>query len=660
MACFVLAIYILLVGAIVSLFVKEKYRLKTCSIITLIASAVISALAIHVIANGETQEGFLNFSNLIGKVNFVMDPLGAFFTLIIAIMGAIGVIYANGYLKPYLNKQMNTPSHCFFLMILIAAMLAVVSTHNGLFFLIVWEIMSLVSFFLVIFENERKDALKAGIKYLIYMHISVIFLIAMFSILTKYSNSFDFLDYANTLVKHKELITPVFLLGFLGFGIKAGFVPFHNWLPDAHPAAPTHVSGIMSAVMIKTGIYGILRMLMFIGVPTKALSYTVLIVAVITALYGILYALTQQDCKKMLAYSSIENIGIIGMGIGIGMLGFTYNNPLMAVLGLAGALLHTLNHSIFKEILFFATGNIYLKTHTRNIESMGGIIKKMPITAGLYILGSIAICALPPFNGFISELFIYGAMLLGIPSSEINLFITLVIAIASLALVGTFAMLCFSRACGVMLLGEVRDEHSKNIQGEAEKIMLFALLILGVFVILIGTLPQYIITPIFTIVQQYIVQDNLMPIYHQVLTLTKTLSLLMCLLILIICIVFFARKALNRKKTYHNTWGCGYNKPNSHMQYTASSYSNLLVSTLKPLFKRVSHIKKPKALFPKEAYYEIEIEDIEEAYIVKPLLKWDEKILSKFERIQNGNIQQYILFGLIFLIIAVVGVILIG
>ena len=187
----------------------------------------------------------------------------------------------------------------------------------------------------------------------------------------------------------------IFIILFIGFGIKAGFVPFHTWLPKAHPAAPSHVSGIMSGVMIKTGIYGILRILSLMSIPSLGISYFVLGISVVSALFGVLYAIAQHDLKRLLAYHSVENIGIIGIGIGVGMLGLAYHNNLVAILGFSGGILHILNHSIFKELLFFGAGAVYNKTHTKNIEKLGGLIKKMPYTAAFFLLGSGAITGLP-------------------------------------------------------------------------------------------------------------------------------------------------------------------------------------------------------------------------------------------------------------------------
>lgn len=656
----VLSIGILLAGGLLALVAKEESKFKICSIFTFLASATALVPAIFVLIKGTPLEAVFNFSTVCGPIRFVIDPLAAIFITVISVMSFLGTVYANGYMQPYLKKGMHTSSHCFFFMLLIASMLGVVTVQNGLFFLIVWELMSLSSFFLVIFEGQKKDVLKAGIKYLVYMHFSVIFIMAMFALMTNAAGSFNFADYYNVLKDNTQLANIAFILGFIGFGIKAGFVPFHNWLPDAHPAAPTHVSGVMSGVMIKTGIYGILRTLLLIGTPSKVVSFLVLIVAVVSALYGVLYAIGQHDIKRLLAYHSIENIGIIGIGLGIGMLGLAYDNPIVAAFGFAGGILHVLNHSIFKELLFFAAGSTYLKTHTRNIEQLGGLIKKMPYTGLMFIIGSVAICGLPPFNGFISEFLIYAGMLIGIPASSIELFIALVLAIAGLAMVGTMAVLCFTKASGIIFLGEARSEKAENVKEDVGASMILPMSLLALFTLVIGLLPQYIIPAILTPVSLFVKGNAVLPMFETIIVLMQTLSFLFAGFLVLVVICLIARVLINRKYEEHCTWGCGYNRANPHMQYTASSYANLFISTLKPLFKRVTHIKKPKELFPKEAYYELEIEDIEEAYIVSPIVKWDEKILAKFERIQNGNIQQYILFGLIFLVLAIIGLIIFG
>ena len=667
MEIYFLALGMLLIGALLSIVVKEQWKFKVCSIFSFLSALTMMLPAVAVLIKGIPLIKTVELSPITGNVDFIIDPLTAFFLIVISIMSFLGVLYANGYMKPYLNKGMNFSSHCFFLMMLIASMTMVVTVQNALFFLIVWEIMSLSSFFLVIFEGEKKEVLKAGIKYLVYMHLSVIFIMAAFILLNIKTSSLNFGAYAYYLHNDASMANLIFLLAFVGFGIKAGFVPFHNWLPDAHPAAPSHVSGIMSGVMIKTGIYGILRFLLFVGTPSKMISYTVLTIAVISALYGVLYAVTQQDLKRLLAYSSIENIAIIGIGIGVGMLGLTYGNPYVAVLGFAGGILHILNHSIFKELMFFAAGSVYLKTHTRNMELLGGLMKKMPYTGLLFIVGSIAICGLPPFNGFIGEFLIYAGMIMGIPASEISLFLVLILSIAALGMVGTMAMLCFTKAAGITFLGNPRTECVEHVNEDVPRVMLIPMVILAFLAFFIGMFPQYFISivmwPVSMLVNvdKYAANPALDEVFKNTFGLILSdFSWFFLIFFAVVAVMFIVKLIVNRKARISNTWGCGYNRLNNHVQYTGSSYANLFISTLKPLFKRVSHIKKPKELFPKEAYYELEIEDIEEAYIVKPLVMWDEKFLTKFERIQNGNIQQYILFGLIFLILAIIGMIYFG
>ncbi len=635
MTCYFIGIIILLIS-IISLFMP-----------------VFSIL----LGNGNIVK-ILEFSPVFGQVNFVIDPLSAFFMLIILIMGAISMVYAKGYLKPYIEKGKSINSHIFFFVLLILSMLTVVTCQNAFMFLICWEIMSLSSFFLVIFENENKEILKAGIQYLVFMHISMLFIMAAFIILSIKSGSYDFQSFAVVLQNNPGLSNIVFLLAFVGFGIKAGFVPFHNWLPSAHPAAPSHVSAVMSGVMIKTGIYGILRMLALIQTPSKIMCYTVLIISAITFLYGILYAIGQNDIKKMLAYSSIENIGIIGAGIGIGMLGLCHNNFNIAFIGFAGGILHILNHSIFKELLFFGAGNIYTKTHTRNMELLGGLAKYMPQSAGLFLIGAVAICGLPPFNGFVSEILIYYGMLKGLAIGNFVNFIILMFAFSSLAFVGTMAILCFTKAYSTIFLGTPRSEI--NAKEECSLSMILPMRVLAIFIVAIGVFPEIIFNKILLKpVLSLINIEHQIKVFHPAEPLLMAVSACTTAFIIFLLIFILLKSKLAKGKiTLQNTWGCGYNKPNNRMQYTGSSYASPFLSMLKPLFKKVFDIKKPKNLFPNEGHFKLKIEDIEEAYILHPVLKFDEWFLSKFEKLQNGNLQTYIKYGLIFLAFAIIGSVL--
>lgn len=663
MNSYFIGIITLLSGGFIAAASNQRFKTFVLTLFTAIGSVLCFIPAVKVLVSGtDVLVKTFYFNHLFGAVNFVIDPLGAFFILVITMMSLASVIYSNGYLKPYIESK-NINSHLVFLPVLIASMLAVVTCGNALMFLICWEIMSLSSFFLVIFESEKKEVLKAGIKYLVFMHISVLFIILAFAIMSIKAGNFDFNSFSSVLANNSNLANLVFILSFIGFGTKAGFVPFHNWLPDAHPAAPSHVSAIMSGVMIKTGIYGILRILCLIGIPSKIISYTVLIISVISALYGVLYAITQHDLKRLLAYHSIENIGIIGIGIGVGMLGLTYHNPTVALVGFGGGILHVLNHSIFKELLFLSAGSVYIKTHTRNVEVLGGLIKSMPFTAILFLIGSVAICGLPPFNGFISEFLIYFGMFKGLSIHNFITMLVLLFAISGLALVGTMAILCFTKAFSIIFLGMPRSDAAENVTSDTGKSMIIPMSFLALLTLLIGIYPQYVFWHIKKVVFAIVPATamNICAVCYEPMRLMQVIAIFAIGFVAFMTFLILLKLKLTKGRiTFHETWGCGYNRANNHMQYTASSYASPFLSMLRPLFKKVFDIEKPKKLFPQTAHFNLHIEDIEEAYLIHPLLKFDEWFLSKFEALQSGNIQSYIKYGLIFLLIVMIGSLFIG
>jgi len=281
--------------------------------------------------------------------------------------------------------------------------------QHGLAFLIAWELMSLSSLMLVMFEHQKKDTLKAGLNYMVQMHVGVVLLSVAFIWAYFEEGSFDFLAIGSFFKENTNVW--MFLLFFGGFGIKAGFIPLHSWLPHAHPAAPSHVSGVMSGVIVKMGIYGILRVALMLESNWILIGASLLVLSIATGLYGILNAAVHRDFKKMLAYCTIENIGIIGAGIGLFLLGKGTANPMLAIVGLSAALLHTLNHSLYKSLLFFSVGSVYQATHTRDMEKLGGLIGRMPQTAFCFLIGALAIGGLPPLNGFVSEFLLYNGFM---------------------------------------------------------------------------------------------------------------------------------------------------------------------------------------------------------------------------------------------------------
>lgn len=624
---------------------KERSKAKIFTFFSGVATILGLIPTTIALFRNETLFQTINFGGLIGKVNFIFDPLAAFFTLIILVIGFLAIIYSRKYLEPY-KKSLS--AHYFFLGIFIPAMILVVTVQNILFFLICWEIMSLSSFFLLLFESDKKEVRQIAINYLITMQIGVLFLLSGFILLNLKTGSLDFASFQG------QISNTIFILLFIGFGIKAGFVPFHTWLPKAHPVAPSHISAVMSGVMIKTGLYGILRILTYIETPSLSISYLVLFIGIISTFFGILYAIAQRDYKKMLAYSSVENIGLITISLGVAMLGLSYHNKLMTIFGFLGVFAHILNHSIFKPLLFFTAGSIDSKVHTKDCEKLGGLIKSMPYTATLFLIGSIAICAMPPLNGFISEFFIYLAMLNGLSTGNHFLFPVLVLSIGILAFVGAMVLISFSNMFSTIFLGMPRSEKASKVTEDSPRLMLIPMGILASFSILIGFLPDYFMQILINPCNIFLNHPMHFPYY----ILSKLSGFNSALFVLAVCIIFLRRFLLkNKAVTIHKTWGCGYDKTNLKMQYSNYSFSRPFLGFLTPFFIRELDFKNIKELFPKKTHFKSKIIDIFDFYLVKPIIELDKFIIKKFYWIQSGNIQKYLLYGLIFLLIAIIWVV---
>lgn len=639
-----ISIILFIFSGLAQILFKEKYKAIIFTLFSGLATVLGLIPTTIALFQNKTLFKTLNFNGLIGNINFVLDPLSAFFVLIILVISFLAVIYSRKYLEPY-GKSLS--SHYFFLGLFIPAMILVVTVQNILFFLICWEIMSLSSFFLLLFESEKKEVRQSAINYLITMQVGVLFLLGGFILLNLKTGSLDFASFQG------QISNTVFVLLFIGFGIKAGFVPFHTWLPKAHPIAPSHISAVMSGVMIKTGIYGILRMLTYIETPSLTTSYLILVIGVISAFFGILYAIAQRDYKKMLAYSSIENVGLVAISLGIAMLGLSYHNYEMSNLGFLGVFAHILNHAIFKPLLFLTAGSVDSKTHTKDCEKLGGLIKPMPYTASLFLIGSIAICAMPPFNGFISEFFIYFAMLNGLSTENHFLFPVLIMSVGILALVGTMVLIAFANMFSSIFLGAPRSENALNVKTDSPKSMLIPIGILATFSVLIGVFPNGFMQMLINPCNIFLKTSFYFP--YQIL---RNISIFNLTLLIIAGSVLLLRKVLLKNKviTTHKTWSCGYDKVNPKMQYSNYSFSRPFLGFLTPFFIRELDFKTMKELFPKKTHFTSKVVDIFDFYLVKPLIELDKFIIQKFYWVQSGNIQKYLLYGLVFLLLAIIWV----
>jgi hydrogenase-4 component B len=652
MDLFLTGIVIILAGGIISIPLPEKLKSSVVALFTGCGAALVAYVSIAVLfLVREPLSASYVLSYPTGAVTLVVDKLAAFFALVISVMSFVGTVYAVGYMRPYNGKGNTITSHFFFLTVLVASMLAVIVVQNVVAFLIAWEIMSLSSFFLVSFENEREEVYQASINYIIAMHLGVLFLIGGFLTAAYKSGSFDFASFAAVFEENRSIANLVFVLLFIGFGTKAGFVPFHTWLPKAHPAAPSHISGLMSGIMIKTGIYGILRIITLIKVPGIEIAYFVLIISLISGILGVAYAIAQHNIKRLLAYHSVENIGIIGIGIGLGMLGLAYGIAPLALLGFAGGILHVLNHSLFKSLLFFATGGVYQKTHLLNIEKLGGLVKFMAFSAVAFLVGSIAISGLPPFNGFVSELFIYWGMLKGLTAGETLLSITMVASFASLAFIGAMALLCFTKVFGVVFLGSPRSDYHET-PTEVSFSMRAAMAVQMFLILIIGLFPQYAFSSVSLVAQTFMSGSASAIDASPYVAALGGVSTGLVVFIGIFAGLFILRGLLlhGRSVYGYKTWDCGYQAGNSRMQYTASSYAAPFLRIMQPIFSWRVHLNKPEGLFPKAASYESHAEDRFEQGIINPVISLIERFLNAFTWIQSGSTQQYILYGLIFLI----------
>jgi formate hydrogenlyase subunit 3/multisubunit Na+/H+ antiporter MnhD subunit len=528
----------------------------------------------------------------------------------------------------------------------------VVMIRDGLSFLIVWELMALSSFLLVIFDAEDRNIMKTGISYLIQMHVGMFFILISFLIVDKATGKMSFDALRLYFSNHSNF--QLFILFFIGFGIKAGFVPLHTWLPEAHPAAPSHVSGVMSGVMIKMGIYGILRVIMSVQNDLLLIGLIILSISLASGVFGVMMAIVQHDLKRLLAYHSIENIGIIGIGIGLGVIGLATNNTALSLLGFSGGLLHVMNHSLFKSLLFFNAGSVYQATHTRNIEQLGGLMKKMPYTAIFFLIGSLAICGLPPFNGFISEYLIYMGMFKSLSASNLYQSIVILSSIVGLALIGGLAIFCFTKAFGIVFLGEPRSEKA-SMAKEVSRVMIFPQFITVAFIILIGLASILFVKPVFNIISQAFRLHDMTLIANSSVNNLTQISILSGIFVITIVILLVYRHFYLKMKQIDigPTWGCGYTAGTSKQQYTATSYTYNYNHLAKPLLqtKKIMDDIREDDIFPGKRTFESYSDDIFKKLLIDKPIDWFSSLLKKIAVMQTGQIQHYILYAFVYMLL---------
>ncbi|PKU22392.1 hydrogenase 4 subunit B [Telmatospirillum siberiense] len=424
-----------------------------------------------------------------------LDPLAALLIAVISLLSLVAWIYSLAYVREYAGKGVGAMG--FFMNLFIASMVLVVAADNAFWFIIFFEMMSLTSYFLVIFDQDE-EAVSAGFLYFLVAHAGSVLIMAAFFIMANYAGSYDFAAFRTASVP-APLNSVVFLLGFLGFGAKAGMIPLHIWLPRAHPAAPSHASALMSGVMIKIGVFGIVKVgIDLLGASGGVLWWglLVLVFGAVSSVLGVVYALVEHDIKKLLAYHSVENIGIILLGVGVGMIGIGIGQPILAVLGLMAGLYHLVNHAIFKGLLFLGAGSVIYRLHTKDMEKMGGLARTMPWTAFSFLIGALAISAIPPLNGFVSEWYTYQSLFAAAFSGSWLVKLATPIAAMLLALTGALAVMCFVKAYGVIFSGPSRHAHPDDVR-EVPATMVIGMVILAIACVVLG-LAAPVVAPVIS------------------------------------------------------------------------------------------------------------------------------------------------------------------
>ncbi len=505
------------------------------------------------------------------RVPFGIDALSAWFLLPVLFVGTASAAYGAPYLRRgHAERALGVPH--LLMAALVVGLVGVVTATTIVAFLVAWEVMAIGSYLLIVFERHDAQARRAGFLYIVLTHTCTLALLCLFTAWAGGDVNARFTDLPAPAAAAPVAANLVLTLALVAFGIKAGLVPFHFWLPDAHSAAPSHVSALMSGVVIKMGIYGLMRVLVGIGTPPAWWGWTVLGLGVTSAVFGVLWALAQHDLKRLLAYHSVENIGIILMGLGLGALGSAYHQPALALLGYAGALLHTLNHALFKSLLFLGAGTVNLATGTREIDRMGALARVLPRTATAFLVGSAAIVGLPPFNGFVSEWLVFRG-LLGCGTSGSGLKLAIV-AVVGLALTGALALACFSKVYGVVFLGNARHEAPPLAPGW-ERALAAPQVVLAAACFAIGVAPVVLLPALgraaAPLLPPGVSAAALLVPAHDVLVISWVAAALVGLGLA----VTLARAITLRGRAHASaaTWGCGYAAPTPRMQYTASSYA---------------------------------------------------------------------------------------
>jgi hydrogenase-4 component B len=531
--------------------------------------------------------------------------------------------------------------------LLTASMAVLVVAHNSILFLMGWEGMALAAFLVVTTDDTDPAVREAGFIYLVATRIGTLCLFAMFALLAHATGNWAF---DVTCPINGGVANAVFVLGGIGCMLKAGAMPLHVWLPGAHANAPSHVSAIMSGVLIKMGIYGLVRITSFFSHPPASWGIALFGAGVMSGIFGVAFALGQHDLKRLLAYHSVENIGIILIGLGLAVIGRASGQPVLVALGLAGALLHVWNHGLFKALLFLSAGSVVHSTHTREIDALGGLAKKMPRTALGFFVGAIAICGLPPFNGFVSELFVYVGLFQAALVDDMTASVIGAFGVPALALIGALALACFAKVFSAVFLGAPRSEHALHAE-DARSSMTTPMVALGAMCAFIGMAPLAV-TPLLEHATAAWARDMSLASLDSLAPVRVISASGAALLVAATACAWLVRSRV--PAAVGPTWDCGYASPSNRMQYTSSSFAGMLVGLFAWALRPRSTTIRLTTLFPSPARFHSEVPDVVLDRAILPASRLVARALVWFRWMQQGNIQIYLLYVLATLILTVV------
>jgi formate hydrogenlyase subunit 3/multisubunit Na+/H+ antiporter MnhD subunit len=634
-------------GGLLSLVGWSSARLSSAigAITAVVGCACGEVYALRTLQTGDGGSLSLLWEVPYGRLRIEADCLSAFFLTVIFGLGAAAAVYGAGYLAH--RRRTLGPAWLAF-NVFLASMALVVVSRQAVLFLVAWEVMSLAAYVCITLDREDPEVARAGWVYLIASHIAATALVAFFLVFGREAHDFDF-DALRAASPTPGISALLVVLALVGFGIKAGLVPLHAWLPEAHAAAPSHVSAVMSGVLIKMGLYGILRTVLLLGGPPVWIGPLLAALGLLGALTGITLASYQRDMKRVLAYSSIENMGLITLGIGVAFWGWNAGHRQIAALAMAGALLHAWNHTLMKGLMFLSAGSVLHGSGTRDLERLGGVMQRMPRTGSLMLLGALAIAGLPPMNGFVSEWLLYLALMRAGIASAGGTAVLALLVVGVVSLVGALAGLAFVRLIGVSLLGQPRSAGAARAH-ESPALMLVPMAALALTCAFIGVFPRAIMGAFSGVADQLLGSRAVLEaVDAPVGTLGGLDAVILC--VVIVGSVAAALVVRARSLATGATWGCGYASPTARMQYTARAFSELSERLVpRPLRSRLSG-SRPAGLFPAPASFAADCRDPATRGFYEPLLERWAARFSRLRWMQQGMLHVYLTYVLVALLV---------